>query len=280
MTPQNLVETVDNLFSLPEIYYRIKQTVDDPTSTIDDVAEIVMEDPNITARLLHLANSAFFGIATQIESVQRAISIMGLAHLNNLVLAISVTKAFKGINSQLVNMKDFWIHSVYTASLAKIIARHCNVLDSERLFVCGMLHDIGHLVIYTALPTHAENVLERASVEQVPLRFLEKEMLGFDYAEVGGALLQFWKLPDSISMPVLHHTQVDIDSDFAMDIAIVHLSNVMALNDPYKKCPYAAPPFDDNALQLLNIDPEQLEIMKSEARNTMSDLVKMFFSAA
>ncbi len=279
MTPQNLVETVDNLFSLPEIYYRIKQMIDDPTSTIDDVAEIVVEDPNIVARLLHLANSAFFGFATKIESVQRAISIMGLAHLNNLVLAISVTKAFKGINSELINMKDFWIHSVYTASLAKIIARHCNVLDSERLFVCGMLHDIGHLVIYTALPTHVENVLERASAEHKPLRIVEKEMLGFDYAEVGGALLQFWQLPASISLPVLYHTQMDVDSDFTMDIAIVHLANLVALKDPYKKTPFAAPESDDRTLQLLDLEEEQLDIFKAEARKTMSDLIKMFFSA-
>ena len=94
MTPQQLALEVENLFSLPEIFFQVKKAIDNPTSSIEDVAKIISQDPNISARLLKIANSSFFGFATKIESIARAISIMGLAHLQNLVLAVSATKAF------------------------------------------------------------------------------------------------------------------------------------------------------------------------------------------
>lgn len=278
MTPQQLAQEVENLFSLPEIYFRIKQTIDRPSSTIDDVAAIVSQDPNISARLLSMANSSFFGFATKIETINRAINIMGLAHLHNLVLAVSATKAFKGINSELVNMKNFWIHSVLTASIAQILARQNHVLDSERLFVSGLLHDIGHLVIYTTLPTNANKMLALAKSEGLSLQQAEKEVFGFDYAEVGGALLKQWKLPESLYLPVQGHTHVNLDDEFAMDCSIIHIANIMALQDPYVKTEFNAPAIESTALQLFELTEEELEPIKQEAKKGMADLLKLLFS--
>jgi HD-like signal output (HDOD) protein len=279
MTPQQLVQEVDHLFSLPEIYFRIKQTIDHPKSTVDEVAAVVSQDPNISSRLLRMANSSYFGFATKIDTVNRAISIMGLAHLQNLVLAVSASKAFKGIDSELVNMKNFWIHSVLTASIAQILARKAHVLDSERLFVAGLLHDIGHLVIYTTLPTNANKVFTRAKNEDLSLQQVEKEMLGFDYAEVGGALLKHWKLPESLYLPIQGHTYLPIEDEFAIDCAIIHIANVMALRDPYVKTGFKTPTLEVSALQLTELTEEELEPIKMEAKKSMADILKLLFSA-
>ena len=112
MTPEQLVSNVENLFSLPELYLKVRDTINDPRSFIDDVAKLVGQDANLCARLIRISNSSFFGFAAEIETVTRAINIMGLSQLHDLVLATSVVKSFKGIPSDLINMKEFWARSV------------------------------------------------------------------------------------------------------------------------------------------------------------------------
>ena len=278
MTPQQLASEVENLFSLPEIYFRIRETIDHPKSNIDDVALIVSQDPNISARILKIANSSFFGIATEIDTVSRAISIMGLSHLHDLVLAVSVTKAFNGIDKTLVDMKSYWLHSVYCAAITHLMARKCNVLDSERLFVSGMLHDIGHLVIFTRLPTQVPDLLDRAKQEQKPLDVLEREIFGFDYAQVGGELLKLWNLPVSLYQSIQHHTKLEQENPFILDSAIIHLANIIVLQDENKKTGFIAPNFNPIAFQQTGLTDDDLAVIKIEARNYMADILKLLFS--
>lgn len=278
MTPSQLVPQVENLFSLPEIYFQVKKTIDHPKSTIEDVAKIISQDPNISVRILNIANSAFFGFATKIDTITRAISIMGLSHLQNLILAISATKAFKGINKDLINMRDFWLHSVYCAAIAQLLGRKCNILDNERLFVCGILHDIGHLVMYSTLPTHAATVLSRAKIEQLPLEQLEVETFGFNYAEVGGELLKHWQLPASLYEPVQKHMDLQSAENFLLETAIVHLANILVLREEQKKTGIIAPEINPQAFQITGLSIEDIEPLKLEAKKNMADIVRLLFS--
>lgn len=278
MTPIQLASEVENLFSLPEVYFKVKKVIDDPTSTVNNVADIVIQDPNISARILRMVNSSFFGFATEIESISRAINIMGMAQLHDLVLTVSATKAFKGINSELISMKSFWLHSIYTAAIAKVLARKCNVVDSERLFVTGILHDIGHLVIYTKLPTQSIKLLELAKNKQIPLTQLEKSTFGFDYAEVGGELLKLWKLPLCLSQAVSHHTDVSKEEQFMLDTAIIHIANIMVLQEESEKTGIRAPGFDPTSFQLTLLTEEDLPSLKMEAKKNMADILKLLFS--
>lgn len=278
MSPHQLAQEVENLFSLPELYFQIKKTIEHPKSTLMDVANIISQDPNICARLLKIANSSFFGFASKIETIDRAISIMGLAHLQNLVLAISATKSFNAINNELISMKDFWLHSVYVATISQLLARKCQILDNERLFVSGLLHDIGHLVIYTTLPTHVNQVLVRAKNEERPLEQLETEIFGFNYADVGGELLKHWQLPASLYQPVQNHTHCQTDDEFALDTAIIHLANIMALQDEHKKTGYIPPQIATQAFQLTSISEQDLEAIKTEAKKNMADILKLLFA--
>lgn len=278
MTPEQLALEVENLFSLPEVYFKVKKTIDHPASTVNDVADIVIQDPNISARILRMVNSAFFGFATDIESISRAINIMGMAQLHDLVLTISATKTFRGINSDLINMKDFWLHSIYCAAIAKLLARKCNIVDSERLFVAGILHDIGHLVIYTELSSQAKEILEKAKREQIPLAQLEKHTLGFNYAEIGGALLKLWKLPDSLCQTVQKHTKIEPDEQFALDAAIIHIANIMVLQEEADKTGFKVPEFDPLSLQLTSLSDEDLTPIKIEAKQNMAAILKLLFT--
>lgn len=278
MTPQQLTREVENLFTLPEIYFQVKKVINHPASTIDDVARVVSQDPNISAQILKIANSAFFGFATQIDTISRAISIMGLAHLHNLVLAVSTTKSFNGINNELINLKSFWLHSIYVAAIAQLLARQSNILDSERLFVCGILHDIGHLVIYVTLPTHAASVLSRAKKEQIPLSTLETETFGFDYSDVGCELLKQWNLPADLYLPIQNHIHLSEEIDFLKESAIIHIAEILVLREESDKSHIVAPALNPIALQYLDIEESQLAAIQIEARKNMAEIIKLLFS--
>jgi len=278
MTPQQLILEVEGLFSLPEVYLQVRQAINNPKSSIEDVAFIINQDPHSAARLLKIVNSSFFGFATEINTVSRAITITGLAQLHDLILATSAVKAFKGISSDLINMKDFWLHSVFCAAIARILARKANVIDSERLFLCGLLHDLGHLVIYAKCPSLASNVLLRAKQENRPIVFLEKEILGFDYAEVGSELLKSWKLPASLYETVANHVYVKGDNQFSLDSAIIHIANNLVLQEESRKTGFCTPNLDLQALQMTGLNEVDLGSVKIEAKRSMAEIINLLFS--
>lgn len=278
MTPQQLISEVEGLFSLPKVYLKVRETINNPKSTFDEVALIINQDPNISARILKIANSAFFGFATEINSINRAIFIMGLAQLHDIVLASSAVTAFKGISSDLVNMKDFWLHSMYCAIIARLLAQKCNVIDSERLFVCGILHDLGHLVIYIKCPTQASKVITQAKQAHKPIVLLEKEILGFDYAEVSGELLKSWNLPASIYETVINHLNLKTDEAFSHDSAIIHIAIILALQEESQKTGIPLPNLNLQALQMTNLVEGDFDEVKHEAKRNMAEILKLFFT--
>jgi len=278
MTPEELVANVDDLISLPELYLKVRETIDDPKSSIEDVSHIVSQDPSICARLIRISNSSFFGFAAEIDTVARAINIMGLSQLHDLVLATSVVKSFKGIPNDLISMKEFWARSVYCGIISRLLARRCNVLDSERLFLAGLLHDIGHLVIYTKLPRPAFEILSEAQLDNKPVQQLEQEIFGFDYAQVGGALLKSWKLPESHVETVASHTLLSTAEDYLLDSSIVHLASIMVLQEESKKNGISPPEIDSQARDLIDLSEEELDAIKIEAKHSMLEVLKLLFT--
>jgi len=225
---QDLLKDLSALVSPPEIVIRLRQDMESPTSTAESLAAIVMQDPNLSARILHMANSAMYGINHRIETVSRAISIIGQRALYHLALAVSATKTFSKLPSELVNIAVFWRHSVFTALIARNLAQRCRVLHPERLFVAGLLHDIGSLVLYHRYPDILRDSLLTARGNEEVLAQQEQELIGFDHAEVGGALLELWGLPENLQQAVGYHHRPGAAASNNMEVAIVHLADTLA----------------------------------------------------
>lgn len=223
--PHELVSSVVNLVSLPEVYLRAKALLEDADASLTDVAKVIAQDPALTARLLKIANSALFGSVARIETVSRAITLLGTQQIHDLLLATSVTKAFAGIKPATMHMEQFWRNSMHCGVLSRLLAARCNVLDSERLFVAGLLRDIGHLIIYQKLPALAAQALERARGEGIELFRVERDVMGFDYAQVGTILMQTWRLPASLQEAVHYHPEPAKARDFPLETAIVHIAS-------------------------------------------------------
>ncbi len=257
--PQDLVKGVVKLISLPEIYIRVTQVLEDPNHNAKQLGDVIGHDPALTARILRIVNSAYYSLATKIELVSRAVSIIGEEDLRNLVLATSAVDTFKRIPNQLVDIDLFWRHSVHTGIIARLLSKHCNVLHGERLFVAGMLHDIGKLVLYFKEPELSQQVLLEAAETDGQLHNAEKAIIGFTHGDVGAALIEAWKLSDMLQeAAAYHHTPLKARKH-PLETAIVHIANSMvdALNpdvEPDEHLLDDFPAFEPETLKITGLD--------------------------
>jgi len=257
---------VVRLVSLPEVCLRVGEMLEDPRTTATDLGRVIGRDTGLTARLLKIVNSAFYGFPSRIETVSRAITIVGTLELLDLILAASVVKAFSGIPTELVDMDSFWEHSLYTGVTARALAGRCRAPETERFFVAGLLHDIGALVLYQQRPRPAAEALRRARQEYEVLHEVEREIMGYDHGEVGAALLASWRLPDSLIEAVrYHHFPLEAEQH-RLETAIVHLADVIAcaVHDPAAESG-RVPPLEPRAWDLVGLSTDIMESLVAEA---------------
>jgi HD-like signal output (HDOD) protein len=224
---RKLVRKDVKLTTLPAIYTRINEIIMKPGSSSHEIADLISKDTSLSARLLKIVNSAFYSYPSRIESLSQAVSIVGTNQLSILALGIDVVNEFKNIPSGYINMDDFWRHSIACGVIARLIATARNIQNTERLFVAGMLHDIGRMVVYHYTPHYALDILEEARDTEELLSRVEEAYLGGSHTEIGGLLLQIWKLPQSLENAVRYHHKPG-DSQNGLEPAIVHVADVTA----------------------------------------------------
>ncbi|MDH5472494.1 MAG: HDOD domain-containing protein [Gammaproteobacteria bacterium] len=223
--PEDLVKGVIKLISLPEIFIRVNQVMEDPNHNAKQLGDVISHDPSLTARILRIVNSSYYALVVKIEIVSRAISIIGEDDLRNLVLATSAVDSFKRIPNELVDIDLFWRHSVHTGIIARLISKQCNILHGERLFVAGLLHDIGKLILYFEEPDLSQKVLLRAAESDGVTYRAEKEIIGFTHADVGAALIKAWQLSDTLNDTISFHHEPLLAKKHPLETAIVHIAN-------------------------------------------------------
>lgn len=225
-TPRALVDNVLQLISLPEIYLRLQQTIDDPEHSRQQVADIIAYDPSLSARVLRIANSSYYAFPREIETVASAVGIIGELDLRNLVLATTVVNSMSALRYKGINIDAFWLHSLRCGISARLIAKSTGGSNPEILFLAGMLHDLGILVIYQQDAALADAV-KRQIEEQHQLRDqAEREIMGFDHAEVGALLLEAWGLSAALAELTRCHHQYQLartDQRAAMILALANL---------------------------------------------------------
>jgi HD-like signal output (HDOD) protein len=275
-----LVNSVKKLLTLPHVYLRVKTVMEDPNASMVDMAKVISGDPALTVRLLKVVNSSFYAFGGRVETITRALSILGTQQVHDLVLATSVASAFARLSPNVMSMEAFWRHSVYCALGARSIAKRCNVLDSERLFVEGLLSDIGHLVMYQAIPELAARALETAARAELPLHQVERDIIGCHFAEVGAELMHSWSLPASIEGPVRYHAEPALGADHAFEASILHLARQLSLAAASNAAVDAfAASVDAQAWHSTGLTSDCYAVLRSDIDGQVGAVVSIFYPA-
>jgi len=274
--PETLLKDLVELSSLPFTYIKINKAVNNPRSSTKDISDIISGDPNLTARLLRLVNSAFYGFQSKIDTVSRAVAIVGTQQIRDLALATSVTRLFKGVPEDLISMESLWRHSVACGLAAKILATvsRCGT-NVERFFTAGMIHDIGRLVIYKKIPETARDMILRCKESKEPLYLVEKEVIGFDHSDIGRTLAQSWNLPPSLEEVLAYHHFPWEAKRYPVETCAVHIADYVAhemhLGDSGT---WYIPPLDEKVWELSGIPVSVLSTTPEQLRTEFEDVVQ------
>ncbi|MEH6648444.1 MAG: HDOD domain-containing protein [Motiliproteus sp.] len=224
MTPKELIDGIDQLVSLPDVVIRVNELIESDTSTIEEIGEVINHDPALSAQLLKLVNSAFYGFPSQVDSIARAINLIGTLELRSLIFASSAAEVFNNISTDLIDMNSFWHRSVYSGLIAKKLASITHRTKGETQFLTGLFHDIGRLILLTQLPKEYEELLEASRARDAKLEVLEHEWLGFSASELGAELLEHWHLPARLWVPVKYQHNPEASDSFVNECHLLNLA--------------------------------------------------------
>ena len=261
-----LISDTVEIASLPAVVTQAMELLNNPNTSASDVGQIISQDPALSVRLLKIVNSAFYGFPSRIETISRAITIVGTLELTDLILGASAIHAFEKIPNQLVDMEKFWEHSLYAGIVARILARYLRAPNTERCFVMGLLHDVGTLILYRQQPDKSRQALELSIEQSIPLHVSEREILSFDHGDVGAELMLAWKLPASFIEVTRHHHQPSAAERYRLETALIHLADIICCTARGTAgCSKQVTPLEPGAWELTGLSVDVVEPVVAEA---------------
>ncbi len=277
LTPEKLLKNNIELVSLPDIVFQLNNMVNDPLCNAAEIGELIAKDSVLTIRLLKIVNSPFYGFPSSIDSIPMAITVLGVRQLRDLVFTSCVIKKYSKIPSSILDADTFWHHSIATALCAQIIARQVKLSHSDRLFTCGMLHDIGLLILALTSPDETRQVLELARDTNKPSQEFQNDVFGFTQADVGAALIRKWHLPESLIEPVLLQQTNKAATRFPMETAILKVANVIANNNKQTAIIGDNQIIHPGTLELLGLTENALNDIQEELQDSLQSTLNIIY---
>jgi len=219
---------VEEFPTLPQVVTRIIELCEDEEVHVDDLAKVILQDQSIAARILKLANSAYYGYLRKVNTISKAITILGFDSIRSLSISASVFDTFKKIKSNYnFNRCQFWLHSIGVANISKMICIYINNRkDKEAVFLGGLLHDIGKLFFESYYNVQYEDVVREVTVERCSIRDAEQKIFNVTHDEVGGWLTDRWKFPDDLIHAIQFHHNLDMcPEEDILITSIVHIAD-------------------------------------------------------
>lgn len=279
ITAKELAANVSELATFPEVALRISDSIADENSEVEDIGAIVETDPALSAALLRIANSPVYSVGGTVESIDKAVVVVGLRELRDLTFGICATRTFEGVPNELISVEDFWKHSLYCASSSQHVAQHAQVCRGESLFTMGLLHDIGQLAMFNQYPGLSRDAL-RISLEENEGLFpylSERKVFGFDHMDVGIELALLWQFPQQLAAAIgRHHRPYDFKKVIDSSV-VVHAGNSIAVMAELDTENLAeAPPIDPRAMKFCKLDDTKLVEIAGMVTTEVADLMKIF----
>ena len=276
------VNEVSGLVSPPDVCIKVFDLIESNDASAHAIGAVISKDPNLTLRLLKIVNSSYYNYSSKIDTVSRAITIVGVSELYSLVIAITAVKSFSYIPHNVINMDTFWRHSLFCAITARLLATRLNVLHPERLFVAGLMHDIGSLILYHRAPEACRELLLLAKGDENLLHQAELEEFGFSHADIGALLLKIWHIPEAQCEAVGCHHQPHKATTAQMETAIIHVANALANHTEigaFCELPMTELQVDEVVWEQLQLSADELdpETLLQEAGQQFADMISIFY---
>lgn len=230
----DLVNRTLELPTIPEVLAKLNSVTEDPDSSADDVAAVISRDPAVATNVLRIVNSAYYGLQVRVSSISLAVSVMGFNMTKKVALKAAVFSVFGKRRDKILDNFDpigFWRHAIYTATAARELGRQSPMLaDShpEDLYVCGLLHDIGKIILLEKAPKQYLPLLEECARAGCSELDLEQEHFGFTHADVGSVLAIKWFLPEDLTIGIRYHHAPSKDPFHQSLSSLIHLADHVA----------------------------------------------------
>jgi len=276
--PEDVVEMAGEMATLPIIFTRINEAVENPKSSFSEIGQIISGDSASSARLLKIVNSAYYGFSNKVETITHAITIIGTAQLRDLVLATAVIERFQGVPSKTIDMKSFWLHSISCGLAARILATYRHDRNPERFYVLGVLHDIGRLLMFLNIPDQMRKVIKMAEQEKISLYEAEKKIIGFSHAEMGGFLMEAWNLPGTFQTAInFSHDPSSTTPEYVTETSILHVADLIShCMEHGSSGDRFVPPLDEEAWEKIGLRPSILASVVYQLDRHLDEAIHMF----
>jgi putative nucleotidyltransferase with HDIG domain len=274
---------IDELPTLPVVVSKLLTLLEDPDFDIGELTEVISQDPALTAKVLKVANSAYYGFAQEIDTLDRAVALLGINMLKSLVLSVGVVAALpRAKRSEMLDPAGLWLHCVASAAVIREMGERMGLpKEDDHLFVVGLLHDVGKIVLLHFFFDLYQEALQKAKLrEDMPLYLAEREIIGMDHGDVGAMLLGRWKFPPQVIKPILahHHHDVSVDAD-PRDTTMLRLANQLPQIVGLGRDGNTSPPqVRAGDLELLGFDQTDLEGL-IDYTQASQESIQAFFDA-
>lgn len=263
---------IDVLPSLSIVANNVIRITQNPKSSAVDVGKAISYDQALTTKVLKTVNSAYFGFPQKINTITHAIVILGFAHIKNIVLTASIMDMFPSKGKvKGFDLQGFWKHSLACGITADLIARRLGMQNLEEIFICGMLHDVGKIVLNTYFNDEFTNAVKLANKKGILLRNAEKQVMGLDHASAGGFVAEKWNLGLTLTKAIKFHHKPSFANESKRIVAIVHVADVLCRtmgigNGGDSKMPC----IDEESWKLLGLNKQTLKRLFLEMEQQVS----------
>ncbi|MBF0430278.1 MAG: HDOD domain-containing protein [Fibrobacteria bacterium] len=226
---KDITNKLSDLPTLPTVVSQITQLMQNPRTSAAEVGEAITTDQSLTSKTLKLVNSAFYGFPGRIKTITHAIVILGFTTVKNIVLTASILNVIgKTGKSKEFDQEAFWLHSVSTGAIAKVLAELYKHKISEEAFIGGLLHDLGKVIINHCVVDLFEEVLIYRDKHNCLLKDAEKGVLKVTHQEIGSWVAERWKLPSNLTAVIQYHHNPELAGDYKEITGLVHLADIFA----------------------------------------------------
>ena len=275
----SIVKDPKDIPALPAIFNQLMDCIHDPEKTIKDLEKILQFEPGLAVRVLQLANSSFYNFPDKVETLSHAIEIIGMKQLGDLVVGMLVIENFSGIPEDYVTMESFWSHSIACGLAAKELTRQILPKKEEQMYLVGMLHDIGSLVIYKHVPELAKIALEHCNSWGMKLTDAEQLVLGFDHADLGTTLFEKWGLPEIFSETIRFHHTPNKAKKFQRETAILHVADYVVMSNQLGSSgEFQSPYLNPHVLGKMGLSNDALGEVSEKTIDSFEEIFRIFFN--